>query len=509
MTAAQPKLTPAIDSRQSLVFGIYDRLYDHGHCVADVVLAPAKADGEPDWENAGPANVSRLPADEWPEDAIAEKRACIIVDHVDGCGPETCLLLWLDDADEPNMARIAGPEPDGDIAMRIIGRDIGATPPERTISPLSESLLKLAESFSPPPAPANDNKPEAALNTFPVVNPAHWHGQPIPARQWFIPDLIPMRQVTLLSGDGGVGKSLFALQLAAAASMSVETLDLEPWAGRTLYIGAEDEAEEFQRRLDDIAHAHGRQLDELLLMRLIPLADRDALLAVPDKAGNMQPTSLWRGIANYAADYKPRLIVLDTSADLFGGDEIKRGQVRQFIAMLRKLAIDIDCAIVLLSHPSVQGMQTGTGISGSTGWNNSVRSRLYLTKEKDEDSDVRILKVMKANYGTTGAEIRLRWKAGAFVLDDGATPAGAALVERKHESTFMDVLERFTGVGQKLSPSPSATYAPKMIAEHPAGKGSNKRDLAAAMQRLLEMGKIRIDEFGPHSRKTRFIVACE
>ncbi|HKN31287.1 MAG TPA: hypothetical protein VJY34_26775, partial [Roseiarcus sp.] len=37
---------------------------------------------------------------------------------------------------------------------------------------------------------------------------------------------------------------------------------------------------------------------------------------------------------------RPNLLVLDTLADLFGGDEIKRPHARQFISLLRGLAIE-------------------------------------------------------------------------------------------------------------------------------------------------------------------------
>lgn len=43
-----PLKNPASDSRQALVFGVYDRLVDHGHAIVNVVLAPAHPDGSPD-----------------------------------------------------------------------------------------------------------------------------------------------------------------------------------------------------------------------------------------------------------------------------------------------------------------------------------------------------------------------------------------------------------------------------------------------------------------------------
>jgi len=350
---------------------------------------------------------------------------------------------------------------------------------------------------------ANDNRP------LPLVNPADWHGQGVPSRQWYIPDLIPMKQVTLLSGDGGVGKSLLALQLAAAGAMSVETLGLEPWAGRVLYLGAEDEADEFHRRLADIAKSLGGDLSDLHLFRLLPAAEMDAMLSQPDRTGTMQPTPLWQRFAEYAKGYEPKLIVLDTSADLFGGDEIKRGQVRQFIAMLRKLAMEIDCAIVLLSHPSVQGMQSGTGLSGSTAWNNSVRSRLYLTADKD-DEDLRVLKGMKSNYGRKGGEIRMRWDNGAFTLDDGKPSAAAGMLNKRADEKFRELLSAINRTGQRVAPTKGVNYAPSLMAERPDAGGLDKKALEGAMHRLLAAGLIKVVLDGPPSKqRQRLIVAAE
>ena len=92
----------------------------------------------------------------------------------------------------------------------------------------------------------------------------------------------------------------------------------------------------------------------------------------------------------------------------------------QFIALLRRLARDSGAAVLLLAHPSVAGKAIGEGTSGSTGWNNSVRSRMYFKNVKKEDTresadDIRELEVMKANYAKKSEVVRVRWERGVFV----------------------------------------------------------------------------------------------
>ncbi|MCZ4287865.1 AAA family ATPase [Hoeflea alexandrii] len=371
--------------------------------------------------------------------------------------------------------------------------------PDKALAIVKRAVEKWARENPEPLAPANDN------NCLSLLNPADLEGQPVPPREWFVQELIPARQVTILNGDGGVGKSLLALQIAAASASASDVCGLSPAPGRALYVGAEDDADEFHRRLADIATAQGRALSDLENLRVVSLADSDALLAIPNKAGNLEPTSLFQSLVASVGAFEPRFVVLDTAADMFGGDEIKRGQVRQFIGMLRALALQADCAILLLAHPSVKGMESGSGTSGSTAWSNSVRSRLYLTSDKD-DASRRILKTVKANYGTTGDEIKIQWQSGAFVLDDGKPSIGSALVQARHERIFVEVLQKLTEQGRNLSPSPSAAYAPKLIAADPDAKGISKKDLESAMARLLHAGRIQIETIGPKSRATKRLI---
>jgi RecA-family ATPase len=245
---------------------------------------------------------------------------------------------------------------------------------------------------------AKAKKLNTAPTALPVIDPREWQGKPVPERQWFVEGLIPDRTVTNLSGAGGSGKTEIILQLIAASSLQTQWFGKAVSIGPCLYYGAEDEADELHRRLETIVRRAGRQLSELEGIRLIPMAGLDAVLAEPDRKGTLAATAIFPKLEAKAKALRPKLIVIDPSADVFGGDEINRSQVRKFVSMLRGLAIDSDCAVLLLSHPSLSGLNSGTGTSGSTAWNNSVRSRLYL-EIPNESPDARVLKVVKANPG--------------------------------------------------------------------------------------------------------------
>jgi RecA-family ATPase len=189
--------------------------------------------------------------------------------------------------------------------------------------------------------------------------------------------------------------------------------------------------------------------------------------------------------------------------------------VRQFITLLRGLAIETGAHVLLTLHPSLTGIASGTGISGNTAWFNSVRSQLYLkpaTTEAGEEPDnaLRELEARKNNYGPLAATTLLRWKDGVFVPANGSGPGflDKLAAERRAEDVFATLLGRFNRQGQQVSSKKGPTYAPAVFAEHPDASGLTKSALAKAMQRLLDAEKIRIEEYGPEShRRSRLVLA--
>jgi RecA-family ATPase len=363
-----------------------------------------------------------------------------------------------------------------------------------------------------------ESEPTSEPPPLPFINIAAWDGTAAPEREWVVQDRVPLKNVTLLSGEGGVGKSVISLHLAVATAVGRDWLNALPTPGPALVVCCEDDADELHRRLDRIIEHYratfGATYGELGDMHLLSFAGQDAVLAAPNRNGLVQPTKLFGRIHEAACDLRPRLIVLDNSADVFAGNENDRAQVRQFVTLLRHMAISANAGLLLTSHPSLTGISSGTGLSGSTAWNASVRSRLYFKRaktEKDEepDPDLRVLEVMKANYGPIGEMVTVRWKDGLFLPVTGVNSLEKLAAQQKAEQLFLTLLDRFTRQGRNTCEKPSApTYAPTLFTKESEAReaGIRKADFEGAMSRLFAGEKICLERYGSPSRATSRLV---
>jgi RecA-family ATPase len=281
-----------------------------------------------------------------------------------------------------------------------------------------------------------------------------------------------------------------------------------------LYLSAEDDAPELHRRIDAcLKHYRGSYKDLRNRIKFIDLVGDDAVLGAQQN-GTIRATDLYHAVSDAIAGYKGcDYVILDSLADIFAGDENNRTQARQFVGLLKKLCRKHHCAITALSHPSLSGMASGSGTSGSTAWSNSVRSRLYLEymkpDEKDDipDPDVRLLSTKKINYARKSeVPITLRYKNGVYIPDGSVSGLDKLGFEHKAEEVFKTILRMKNQQGINVSANKGPTYAPAAFAKEEKAKGFNKHHIEKAMLRLLDKGEIRSETFGPPSRQRSRLV---
>ena len=171
-------------------------------------------------------------------------------------------------------------------------------------------------------------------------------GIPIPDRRWIVPHWLPVRVVTLCYADGGIGKTLLALQLMASTALNSRWCGIPVTPCNSIGLFSEDDATELHIRMDAIRQHYGVSWADLGDMHPVDATGQDNVLVRFQSDGTMVTTARFAQLRDEAMDIKARLVVIDTAATCFSGNESDRGQVTQFVGnALTKLAQDIDGAV--------------------------------------------------------------------------------------------------------------------------------------------------------------------
>ena len=361
---------------------------------------------------------------------------------------------------------------------------------------------------APPGRPQPNGHDHAAAPSLAPVDPSILHEVPVPPRQWLAPDWIPIARATSLYGAGGEGKTLLAQMLATACAIGTQWVGLPVRQCNSLLYFCEDDLDEMHRRQDDINRHYGCTFADLSSIRWLPrIGDDNALMVFENSRA--RHTRLFDELLSLAKEHDARLIVTDTLADVFTGNENDRSQARMFAqAALGYLAREINGAVLALAHPSLTGIASGEGGSGSTGWRGTFRSQLYLaTPKPDEgeppDPDIRALSRVKANFARRNEIIEMRWKDGVFIPLHAPTGILGSIERRSAERVFLELLDKVISEGRYVSDSNRApNYAPKIFIMRPDRERFARTDFERAMQGLFATKQIRIGTHKAADRKT-------
>jgi RecA-family ATPase len=355
--------------------------------------------------------------------------------------------------------------------------------------------------------------------SLPWLDISSWDHAPIPERQWAIRDRVPLNQAGLFSGEGGTGKSVIELMKNVAHVAGKDWLGSMPEPGPAFYLGGEDDKDEIHIRLAAIAKHYGVTFQELYEggLHILPLLGKDMTLCAVTAGGKIETTSLYRQIYEAAGDIKPKNISIDTLSRAFAGNEVDRVQVYAFAMHMQALAKVAEGSVTVLSHPSLQGINSGSGISGSTAWHGAFRFRQYLKGVKasdgeQPDNDLRELEFKKNQYGPLGESIIVRYQNGLFLPEHGISSLDKAARTAKAEDLFMELLRQFSRQNRNVSDKATApNYAPTAFAREEDAKKCRikKPEFERAMRDLFKADKIRVENYGRPSRPSYKLVVAD
>jgi RecA-family ATPase len=271
--------------------------------------------------------------------------------------------------------------------------------------------------------------------------------------------------------------------------------------GTVLGFFCEDDDQELMRRQKRICEAMGVSPegigDRVKIQGRVGLDN--LLVAYNGNAPKIGP--FLAEIRQAVVEHRPKLLILDNIAQLFGGDENIRFQVANFVNRVAGLMRDIEGAVLVLGHPA---KGENSEYSGSTAWDGSVRSRWFLKYADPEDkgSGRLILSKAKANYAEA-SDLSLRRINGVHVADDETTWTDAqrfmmAARGDRAKEVVLRALAKLHDQKVKVASSSHAatTYAPRVILQKGLNEGVPKAELETALTEMITDRRVVAVEIG-------------
>jgi hypothetical protein len=287
------------------------------------------------------------------------------------------------------------------------------------------------------------------------------HPSPPPEFVW--DGYLPRGVVSMLAAHGGTGKSTIALMLCVAASLGRPLFGVETVQCNALFVSLEDSASVIRHRLANICQKW--DINPASLDGKLTIADGTGdpeLFTADHRAAGVKTRSYFE-MNQLVKSGEVGLVVVDNASDAYGGDEIQRRQVRAFIRALMEVAKPVNCALLLLAHVDKSTSRSkqpenSEGYSGSTAWNNSVRSRLFM--KRDESGNLNI-EHQKSNLGRCHEPLTLNWRDGELPqletsVEISLDPQIAAIRSKADGDrciTMLKMIDEFASRGQFCSPA--------------------------------------------------------
>jgi hypothetical protein len=295
---------------------------------------------------------------------------------------------------------------------------------------------------------------------------------------WLWDQWIPLRAITILLGEEGLGKSHVTIEKAAEATHGELPGEYAGEPVTVLFATVEDDpASVIVPRLMAARGGKGADLSRVEFVQVSEDEADDVGLVLPRDAD---------ALGEYAETVGARLIVIDPLTTFFEGkiDTHKESDVKQALAPLQRVAKRHDLAVWGVHHPNKSGATNEREASGaSTAFRTAPRSSMVFGLDPDdptgEDGDNRILAHGKHNHSRAQKAWRVRIEDATVTGEDGESiRVSRAVFGERCDYKVKDVL----GARAAYDAAPKGADALRFLTSYLGGGGKLKQDVESAAQ---------------------------
>ena len=238
---------------------------------------------------------------------------------------------------------------------------------------------------------------------------------------WMWRDRVPLRGLTVLAGEKGLGKSI-CTNAMIPSDLTRGNLDgeLENHPVDVLVASAEDD---WRAVVKPRLMAHGADLERV---HRVSIEDEngDGIITLPDDVARLE-----HAVTGLREAGRPvGLLVVDPIGSFLAQstDSHKDAHVRRALAPLAAMADRLDLAVVVVAHLTKDdSRRLISRVNGSGAFVNAARSVLGFVRDPDdpqgEQGNERVLVHASSNWGKYAPSLAARVESRDVVVDDGST----------------------------------------------------------------------------------------
>ena len=247
-------------------------------------------------------------------------------------------------------------------------------------------LIEIAETITTPASQVN------IIKTGTIEKPEK-------QEEWIMEPMIPTNSIILLDGLGGLGKSIFAMEMAFAISTGQSFLLSEFMPTNKypiLYLSAEETDWRFYERLQNIENAYDIKSENFYWLSTL---SSEYMLPTSrlfhKKQNEVQPTETFAFLQNAIEKTKAKLVVIDSWINFYGLDENSTEDGSAVYDYMKFLIRQHNCSILLIHHQTKEAMRGNANIfRGTMVFREQARARIVMSKKNGQ----KIVEVEKLNY---------------------------------------------------------------------------------------------------------------
>lgn len=236
------------------------------------------------------------------------------------------------------------------------------------------SLVHLAKQngYNPPPSV------DWGAYRFEAIGPLYL-AQNLPEPNWLVTDLINRDALTMLSGQGGIGKSMLLMQLSVALASGTPFMGYPvPGPHRVFYLNAEDSTMKFARRLTAYRDISQTPAEPLIHNLHYYGAERTFQRLTTSKGINKKALEdLTHSItaAQQSDPSLPSIVIFDPFIQFIQGSENDNSEMNNGIVAFRQLQTATRSTILFGHHEAKR--PAGAPVSGGNGHSGRGASAIY------------------------------------------------------------------------------------------------------------------------------------